>query len=212
MGVIIGPGPVTAEDLDSAQTAVYLTDDEDIGAGIAAISDLLAKLNESTPLSKAIATVSGPLGWVGEDFKWQPPPLIRKRAEKHVSDSGNVTPVSSGASGDLPGVAIGVLNVNGDVIKDKVVYQADGDQYIRGEFHATRIEQKAGLDQVNINRVQSEGAHLGQTAAGDQVNIDRVRSSSRANVCPSCGNSVGANDNYCLTCGAPVNTTRDNIP
>ena len=179
--------------------------------------DFYTCLLQKRRLTSCAQTLSSYWQFHGDEACWPESPVPQTTSKPLPPEPGPVsTPSHSNA---IPAVAIGHIDVHGDLVQGggKIVLQSQGDQTIRGRLQAAKIEQSAGGDQININRL-SDNANLKQSAGGDQVNVNRLSQKPDRELpvdiggelptCPNCGRPISKTAKFCMYCGQPLTEER----
>jgi hypothetical protein len=197
----LGPETAIPADMSEAISCLYLPHAESPEAAAALFAAAHALMAEGWSLAECVANSRERLALWGIEPAWG-----SGASELPQARPGPVT------AGLQPGlgieeVLIGRVTVQGDMIGgDKVVFQATGDQVIRANVTAAKIEQQAGGDQVNINRTTGSAQEIRQAAGGEQVNINRAPAQEQMHslACQVCGAGAEPSLRFCQSCGAPL--------
>lgn len=210
--VVLSGGVATAEDLTQLRTGIYFTAALPEMEAINVLVELHARLKAKWTLTQCVNASKGNLALIGNEACWDDSDSSLPVAAASSDPKPHSQPQSSSPLPTPVGILIQQVNVRGDVVgRDKVVIQSSGDQTVHAHIDgATRIEQKAGRDQVNINHVDDDSPTLiTQTAGEDQVNVNTVTSnpipkSGSVKVCLKCKHENEEQNQFCKECGHPL--------
>lgn len=163
--IILGPEAALAEDLACARAGLYFPETQPLSIALNAVCEFHAQLAEGGALGSALAATGGRLALVGNArcLDTEPPAAPR---------------LNNTATAVNPDIAIGRINVKGDIVM--------GSKYV----------QQAGGDQVNINRMGDAPGRIATDTTGNPPSPLHQR------VCQACGHVVESADyRFCQHCG-----------
>ncbi len=221
---LVALGPQSAGAVDSAGASILVFEAPSLDEAVSAAVAMHRGMAQGRSLEDCLARAGGRLRLVGEPPRWPDPRPTPARSERQASAPDASPPTAPRSASRSSSAAVYIANVEGDVVYgDSHVYQSTESQTFRGTVNAAKVVQKAGGDQININRMQGTPDELVQQADGDQVNINRMQgtpdelvqqaggdqvnqnrmASSRPAICPRCARPLGPEDRFCTECGYP---------
>jgi hypothetical protein len=196
--IVLAPQDAAPTNLADAQLGIYFTAALPLDQVARHCAEIHQNLARRLSLSQSIRS-DAPIAWVGDENSWletQTP--LREKVERVAEPNPPAD------------IVMHQVTVAGDVVQNKTVFQAEGNQAITLRTSNTdKIVQHADGDQVNVNRMESAGGlKIEQHAGGDQSNVNRITSATPQvtpplhRYCAACGEPVAPTDNFCPKCGA----------